>query len=230
MAMRYLRLMPAYLFMIFWYWQIFIRAGDGPLWNSAEPTSHGACHTWWRNALFIDTFFPMGAGLNYCFPWGWYLSCDWWMFVLCLPVIKVYKSGNTTMAKILIFTLVLSQVIANLALSLTSGWGLYLINPKNDPTAINWFDDYYDKIWERWAVYFQGLYMGICFVEYKLAHKPTPSPLPRCSWLHWVSEECEKGVLHRCAFYVTGLSLSVYLYMVLGDFTPSGSDWSLASQ
>lgn len=226
-AMRYMRLMPAYLFMIFWFWQIYIRTGDGPLWNQGEVTSHGMCSTWWRNALFIDTFFPISG--KYCFPWGWYLSCDWWMFVISLPVMMVYKQGNTTMARLMIFTLILAQVASNLAYNLLQGWGLFIVN-FTAPGAANFFDDYYDKIHQRWAVYFQGLYMGICFVEYKFAHRPTPSPLPRCGWMHWVSSECHKGVVQRSAFYVVGVSMSTYLYMVPGYFLSSGQTWSIASQ
>lgn len=67
----------------------------------------------------------------------------------------------------------------------------------------------------------------MCFVEYKLACRGGPR---KCEWMHWVAGQCRQGVLYRAAFYLPGCSIMAYLWLVLGDFTPSGADWSLTAQ
>lgn len=41
-----------------------------------------------------------------CFIWGWYLSNDWWMYIVAMPILYVYHKGYRNTAKGLLALLV----------------------------------------------------------------------------------------------------------------------------
>ena len=130
--------------MIMFYWQIVPRIGDGPIWNLFSPTATSLCSTWWRNTLLIDNYWPVTE--KYCFPWGWYLSCDWQMFLISIPPLVIYKYKQIFLAKSVIVFMILFNIGYSTVFNIVKEVGLYNFNGVNSD-KYNAFDDVYDAIW-----------------------------------------------------------------------------------
>ena len=116
--------------------------------------------------------------------------------------------------------------MATMAICLIEDYTLFSKNPS--PAQDTFFDKLYDKFWQRCGVYYIGLYMGICFVEYKKALRGEPV---RCKWMHFVADQCRKGVLYRWAFYLPGLLLMTYIFIIEGVFfDPAQGQKSVTTQ
>jgi len=80
---RFLRLTPAYMFIILFYIYIFPFCGRGPLWfQQAKGTGIENCKKyWWTNLLYISNFYPQHM-YSECVGWSWYLANDMQFYVI----------------------------------------------------------------------------------------------------------------------------------------------------
>ena len=123
LVVRYLRIMPAYMAAMFFYWKLQMYVMSGPLLTptvSKMAFSTACDKTWWHNVLLMDDFLShwgdqQNGASDYCFGWAWYLSCDFHMF-LTAPIIiyiltKSKKMGWALISALfVIFTLVMTYV------------------------------------------------------------------------------------------------------------------------
>ena len=71
---RFYRILPAYMFALFFTWAFLKYMGNGPLWINGD-TCNNTCHDyWWTNLLFINNFIP-SSGAS-CLAQSWYLADD----------------------------------------------------------------------------------------------------------------------------------------------------------
>jgi peptidoglycan/LPS O-acetylase OafA/YrhL len=70
---RYLRLSPLYMFVLFFYAYLVPLFGQGPVWyRTIKATEHCTSNgSWWRNLLYINNLYPESES---CMPWAWYLA------------------------------------------------------------------------------------------------------------------------------------------------------------
>ncbi|XP_070534768.1 O-acyltransferase like protein-like [Ptychodera flava] len=91
-AHRYLRLTPAYAFILLLYSTITIHMGEGiwwPYWYGAQLTCH---HSWWSNLLYIHHLYPFPGSTSECMGWSWYLSVDMQLyFISPLFIVLLYN-------------------------------------------------------------------------------------------------------------------------------------------
>ncbi|XP_076749058.1 nose resistant to fluoxetine protein 6-like [Xylocopa sonorina] len=85
---RYIRIAPAYyvlllLAMIFFSWQ-----KQFSLFNEFEITGELCAKYWWRNVLFINSFFEWE---DMCMNWTWFLADDmqFFLFTMCLLLLSI---------------------------------------------------------------------------------------------------------------------------------------------
>ncbi len=95
---RYLRLTPAYAFVLFWFFKVMPAMGDGPLWlEQFTPTSGDSstyCHEhWWTNLLYINNLVPFGVHPQ-CAGWTWYLANDFQFFMLAPLIVTLHLKGR----------------------------------------------------------------------------------------------------------------------------------------
>lgn len=80
---RYMRLLPLYLFMIFFLWFfIVLFGGTGPRFYQFEQ-GHGCAKTWALHVFMINNIAPWGSR-DYCIEPSWYLANDIWFMIPCL--------------------------------------------------------------------------------------------------------------------------------------------------
>jgi peptidoglycan/LPS O-acetylase OafA/YrhL len=73
--MRYLRLIPAYLAVLLFFWKLLPFVATGPQWYKVKSDYSDVCDTWWRNALMLDNLISID-GIDYCMGVSWYISND----------------------------------------------------------------------------------------------------------------------------------------------------------
>ncbi|GLV44125.1 uncharacterized protein CBL_12579 [Carabus blaptoides fortunei] len=105
---------------------------------------------WWRNALFINTFYPGG---EMCMMWSWYLANDTQFYVLGVPILLIAL-------KYRLLALVLGSVCLVASWITTAVLSLYTEHTIDirDPFAN--YDDLYDKPWTRMGPYLVGMATG----------------------------------------------------------------------
>ncbi|KDR09103.1 Nose resistant to fluoxetine protein 6 [Zootermopsis nevadensis] len=150
MVYRYGRLTVPYLFVLgivevtmkwFYYNSVF-----------ESPTAdHVSCpNYWWRNALYINTLFPVK---DMCMLWSWYLADDTQFYVLgCALLILAISYFRAAAALTIIFLISSWCTTAFIAYDNRH-------NPSvDDPLAV--FDKIYDKPWTRLGPYLIGMIVG----------------------------------------------------------------------
>ncbi|CAD8137883.1 unnamed protein product [Paramecium octaurelia] len=156
---RLMRIWPCYLLCIAINSYIIPYLGSGPRWFLEEGATQcpgGA----WKNALFIDNFYE---DWQLCFGWGWYLTCDFQLFLTCLIPIMIYCLNYKTGSKILILLMILGSL----------GWGYYLsihynfLIPGKNTYNPDYYYKYYVSTYARAPPYFLGLLIGILYRELK---------------------------------------------------------------
>ncbi|XP_017470308.1 PREDICTED: uncharacterized protein LOC108362001 [Rhagoletis zephyria] len=143
---RYIRLTPAYLFVIlfndFALRQTFDNSVFQP--NVAADT---CSRFWWRNILYINNFYPLS---EICMIWSWYMANDMQFFVmsslLLVLSIKYFKTAAIILCSFLLSSWGVSGII-----SLHYRYTHKVANPFES------FDFLYDKPWQRVGTYIMEL-------------------------------------------------------------------------
>lgn len=96
---RYLRLTPAYVFVLMFIITFFPLVGTGPDWNFVQRISQSVRSNWYSHLLYINNYvFPSRfTSPDYGFGETWYLACDMQMFWLSplfiYPIWRWKKAG-----------------------------------------------------------------------------------------------------------------------------------------
>lgn len=100
---RYLRLMPLYLFMIFFLWQfVNTLGGDGPRFYQFEE-KHSCRETWFFHLLMVNNMVPWREN-DFCLSDSWYLANDFWFMIFALMLIDhYYKHKKVFYGLLLVF-------------------------------------------------------------------------------------------------------------------------------
>ncbi|XP_067212245.1 nose resistant to fluoxetine protein 6 [Linepithema humile] len=154
---RFVRLTPAYLFVLGMN-EIAIKHAQAKTVFSLAVIDHLTCEKfWWRNALYLNSLYPR---TEMCMLWSWYMANDTQFYVLgiflLLLSVKYFKT-----------------VIAVVSLLIVSSWfTTFSVAYSNDyiariqePFAL--FDELYDKPWLRAGPYFIGTITGYILFKTK---------------------------------------------------------------
>eukprot|EP00466_Bigelowiella_natans_P014387 jgi/Bigna1/126729/aug1.3_g1437 len=88
---RYLRLLPALLVVLGFYWAILPNIGSGPMWPYVQSTTEGCNKYWWVEILMLTAYNPKKWNGGGCMYHTWYLSVDLFCFVCTPIVLSLYK-------------------------------------------------------------------------------------------------------------------------------------------
>ena len=88
-AHRLWRIVPLYMFVLFWMWAFLPLLGDGPRWYEAD-SAFNDCREWWpANLFFFNNFVPDWKASD-CMSWSWYLANDMQFFIITPPILYLY--------------------------------------------------------------------------------------------------------------------------------------------
>ncbi|CAH0550691.1 unnamed protein product [Brassicogethes aeneus] len=166
---RYVRLTPAYAFVIFYYATLFNHTGNGPLWKIVAGGDSQDCKTnWWTNLLYISNYVNAD---HMCMTHSWYLPCDFHYFIIgifiCILIKKERKSG---LGVLTIFTVASMAIPFILTIvyqrpALLHFYPEFLTGPKVHPDFLLT----YCKSHTRATPYFIGMFAG--YLYYRLQGK-----------------------------------------------------------
>lgn len=110
---RYLRLLPLYIFMIFFLWFFLILfGGAGPRFYQMVK-GHGCENTWFFHIFMINNIVPWGEK-DYCIEPSWYLANDIWFMFPCLFLSLQYMGQRKLFyisTSLIVITALIIQII-----------------------------------------------------------------------------------------------------------------------
>jgi hypothetical protein len=91
--LRFLRLTPAYMFVLFFAWKIVPLLTSGPFWGLYQDALSPCEHSWQWNFLYVNNILPWGqTSVDQCLGWSWYLSNDMqFSLLLATPLVRLHK-------------------------------------------------------------------------------------------------------------------------------------------
>ena len=154
---RALRIWPAYILVMMFYYSLYLRLGSSQIWWMQNFTTQ-FCDALWKEILFIANFLnPLN---EQCLSWGWYLQVDFQLFIVGVFLLYLYSWNK-------IVFLSTSSFLAVGSLTLTFVYcQINNIKIYADLTELangmgNFFDDIYTKPYGRCAPYMMGLILGV---------------------------------------------------------------------
>jgi len=181
--LRYLRLTPAYAFVLLCFCSLWPLMGTGPLWSSIYVRNVDLCvKYWWTNLLYINNLYPSSLG-DECMGWSWYLANDMQFFLVApFLLLALYWSkvfGVLVISFILIASTVLTGVFSSLTMQqpapVSTGYyvlqGLDIYYDRNSSVTLpppptpekdygDFVTDLYTKPWIRIGAYMVGMLTG----------------------------------------------------------------------
>lgn len=110
---RVLRIWPAFILTMMFYYSLMERFGSGQFWDKIAMDS-GTCKSMWREVLFISNF--VDNGKYACLGWSWYLQVDLQLFIVSAFILLIY-SKHKMAYYIVCYALILGSTILNYIVS-----------------------------------------------------------------------------------------------------------------
>ncbi|XP_065090838.1 nose resistant to fluoxetine protein 6-like [Ochlerotatus camptorhynchus] len=137
---RYIRLTPAYAFMILLHTTWMAKLQDGPWWTIRMETERVFCRrNWWINLLYLNNY-----NEEHCFIHGWYLSCDFQLFILAILLLLAIVRFKKYVLQILAIVGVASVLIPAFFVYHDKLDGTLLVTPQSD-RFFSLFDEFLIK-------------------------------------------------------------------------------------
>ncbi|KAB0800340.1 hypothetical protein PPYR_06080 [Photinus pyralis] len=157
---RYIRLTPAYLFVLGLN-ELAIRYYHNFSVFSPAIIDHISCpEHWWRNALYINNFYPL---TEFCMLWSWYMSNDMQFFVIAIVLLAI-AARNEKCFRWIVGTVVVFLFTSWVVTFIIAMQYKYVARIE-EPFAL--FDQLYDKPWLRIGPYLIGMATGYLLLRMK---------------------------------------------------------------
>jgi len=91
--LRFVRIVPSYMYFLLMFVGVLLYVGDGPLWYMVEEHTAPCLTNWWTNLLFINNFYPTNTS-EACMDWSWYLANDMQFFIITPFLIWTYHKSK----------------------------------------------------------------------------------------------------------------------------------------
>ena len=204
---RWIRLWPAYCVAILFFWKITVHLGDGPLWADYVEQAQ-LCSQSWKNLLLMNNFLTNGAG---CFSWGWYLACDFQIF-LVLPFLCWAYIRNKNLGISAILSLLLISIVSSYLYSIKTGIAFYPFAEIENVNTADYISEAYPNPLVRMSVCIAGLWVGIIFKEYKQG---------QTNIFSWIQRTTARSIIS----FVSGLGILTFITFY-PRVTQTGQTWS----
>ncbi|XP_018579670.1 nose resistant to fluoxetine protein 6-like [Anoplophora glabripennis] len=165
--MRYLRLTPAYAFVLFYACTLFYKSGNGPLWKAIVGSEVQDCRkNLWASLLYISNYFDTP---HMCLPHTWYLPCDFHYFIVAIGLVLIIrKDKKYGLAMVFILTIVSFLIPFVLILVYESSAFLrFLPDFLRHPKTHRDYELLYIKSHVRATPYFIGMLAGYTYYRMK---------------------------------------------------------------
>ncbi|XP_055610840.1 nose resistant to fluoxetine protein 6-like [Uranotaenia lowii] len=161
---RFIRLTPAYAYVILLHATWLPKMQNGPMWPRGTSTERYFCRkNWWTNILYVNNYVNADEP---CLQQAWYLACDYQLFtlgmILVVAVTKYPKLRNTLYS----LALILAYIIPGFIIYFGAFDGAF-INRLQDERFIYWYDRMYHQIYipfhTNMGCYLGGILLGAIY-------------------------------------------------------------------
>ncbi|XP_055913779.1 uncharacterized protein LOC129947292 isoform X2 [Eupeodes corollae] len=167
---RYIRLTPAYLFVVEFYELSLKYTFDRSVFQPQFAVQTCSDY-WWRNIIYINNFFPLN---QMCMVWSWYMANDMQFYIMA-TLLLVYSTRYFKTTILILLTCLVSSWGVSGMISIHYNYTHKVANPFES------FNFLYDKPWQRVGPYIVGMIIG--FVVH--VNKTPPKISHRTNLLLW---------------------------------------------
>ncbi|XP_035784915.1 nose resistant to fluoxetine protein 6-like [Anopheles albimanus] len=155
-AFRYIRLTPAYAYVLFLHATWLARLQDGPLWTRGAGVERNLCRrNWWTNLLYVNNYVNADEP---CLQQAWYLACDYQLFAVGLIILVAVTKYKKYVIHIFSVSGLIAILIPTLVVYYNHFEGVFLVSLQSE-RFIFWFDQMYHKIYVPFHTN-MGCYIG----------------------------------------------------------------------
>ena len=231
---RYLRLTPAYAFVIFFFWLMSMHLADGPSYfqiTGADSFQYKACAKyWWTNLLYISNLYPWKLR-DECIAWSWYLANDMQFFtitpLILIPMYHLLPLGLILISGFLFVSFLITAALTRVFDLQANTFAMAAYDYTTNVT-VTAQDVLYTKPWHRISPYLVGLVLG--YLLYRNAQIPFKRAVNLIIYLiMWL---IAAGILMSCLYglYLTwhGHTPSLFENIIYNTFSRFAWGVSLA--
>lgn len=168
---RFIRLTPAYAFVLLLHATWLPKLQDGPLWLRGTQTEKYFCRkNWWTNLLYVNNYVNADEP---CLQQAWYLACDYQLFTMGMILVVAVTKFPKLRTHIFSVAMFLAYLIPGLIIYFNAFDGAF-INRLQDERFIYWFDRMYQLTYvpfhTNMGCYLGGIVMGIIYYKQRKNH------------------------------------------------------------
>ncbi|XP_058123495.1 nose resistant to fluoxetine protein 6 [Anopheles ziemanni] len=170
-AYRFLRLTPAYAFMLLLDATWLIRLQDGPVWRRVAETERTFCRSnWWANVLYVNNYLTVSEP---CLQQTWYLATDFQLFIIGLTLLGLTWRFPRLLKPLFALAIMLGMLIPAFVTYINRFEGVVMLRPEALKYVL-WYDPMYHKMYipthTNIGSYLAGLIAGLVYHKLKRAN------------------------------------------------------------
>ncbi|XP_035910418.1 nose resistant to fluoxetine protein 6-like [Anopheles stephensi] len=143
-AYRYIRLTPAYAYILLLHATWLPKLQDGPLWPRGAEVERNLCRrNWWTNLLYVNNYVNADEP---CLQQAWYLACDYQLFTVGLIILVAVTKYKKYVVHIFSVAGAIAILIPALVVYFYQFDGVFVVTLQAE-RFIYWFDEMYHKIY-----------------------------------------------------------------------------------
>uniref|UniRef100_A0A182JNH6 Acyltransferase 3 domain-containing protein n=1 Tax=Anopheles christyi TaxID=43041 RepID=A0A182JNH6_9DIPT len=167
---RFLRLTPAYGFMLLLDASWLIRLQDGPIWKRVAETERTYCRTnWWANVLYVNNYLTVSEP---CLQQTWYLATDFQLFIIGLSILALTWRYPKLLKALLALAVLGALLIPAIVTYVNRFEGVIILRPEALKYVL-WYDPMYRNMYipthTNFGSYLAGLIAGLLYHRLKRA-------------------------------------------------------------
>jgi peptidoglycan/LPS O-acetylase OafA/YrhL len=172
---RFVRLLPTFAAVLFFFWKIAPSLSSSPIWKLNWDQHSRDCEKyWWSDLFFLNNFIPVGNpsdGLapTTCVGGTWYLAVDMQLYIFVAPVVIAAWHHGFYLKGLLPFRKAASVGVGVAMIVLSIALAAYTTIERD--VWLQYFGEgnfyyYYVKPWIRAPPYLLGLLLGLLFHDF----------------------------------------------------------------
>ncbi|PSN34669.1 hypothetical protein C0J52_19812 [Blattella germanica] len=158
---RFVRLTPSYMMLVFFFATLMPHMGSGPFWDKVVGHEQRRCATnWWTNLLYINNYVNVG---DMCMFQSWYVAADFHLYIISLFVVYCVWRWPRLGYSFLATFMALSIIIPFSIIYELKAPPLFYPYPQNivDVRDTWYFQNIYVATHNRASPYFVGVIIGV---------------------------------------------------------------------
>lgn len=216
---RFLRVIPVYMFCLFFFWTLQKHLGSGPGYVLIDEFFNADCQDYWyTNLVFLNNFIPEGRGSG-CVEVGWYLANDMQFFIVAAIILVLYIKTSRVLGWTLIMLMCIIGCISAGIVSYLHGLNAMVFAMDKCQEYIEY---YYTKPYTRSPPYFLGIACGI--ILYTVKHYKEKSVV--YDKFAYKIVKCFENTYFRYIIFLLGWGIiNVFIFTEFNTFNKPGQNY-----